>query len=426
MDFKELQEKIQQNWSQMQAHMDLQQEEVKKFGQKDAEREQTILTFSSKITDLETQIKSLRAEASRPVVAGTMVASRDMLDGEQKARHDLFVKGLRYGVSDLYDEERKQFRELYSVKASAEDRTTTSITMGRDGKALSIGDDTTGGYLAPPEFVQDIIKGVQLISPIRSIARIRQTSRRSVQYPVRSGVFAAQWVQETGTRNETKGLTFSLEEIPNHEMYADVLVSDQDLEDSVFDLEQEILDNCSEQFAKAEGAAFVNGSGIGQPEGFLTNANIAADATSFVSASHTLNPDALIQEWGNLKTAYTKGAMWLMNRKTIAAVRALKDAQGRYIWQPGLADGTVPTILESPYLEVPDMPDLPSAAGTTYPIMYGNFQRGYLIVDRLQVVVRRLQEKYAETGQIAYLVRKRVGGQVVLPEAIRKMAVTYA
>src|SRR6185503_1068125 len=126
----------------------------------------------------------------------------------------------------------------------------------------------------------------------------------------------------------------------------------------------------------------------------------------------------LIAIWGNLKTVYSKQATWLMNRATIAQIRGLTDSQGRFLWEPGLADGTPPNLLGSPYIEVPDMPSTPSATGTTFPILYGNIKRGYLVVDRINVVVRRLQEKYAESGQIAYLVRKRVGGQVVLPEAI--------
>jgi HK97 family phage major capsid protein len=201
-----------------------------------------------------------------------------------------------------------------------------------------------------------------------------------------------------------------------------VLVSDQDLEDAVFNLEQEILDNCTEQFAKAEGAAFVNGSSQGQPEGILTNASITNDIQGTGGGS-VLLAQGLLNIWQNLKTVYAKQATWLMNRSTIGACRALADTQGRFLWEPGLADGTPPNLLGSPYIEVPDMPNI---AANAFPIVYGNIKRGYLIVDRINVVVRRLQEKYAESGQIAYLVRKRVGGQVVLPEAIRKLKISVS
>lgn len=428
--FKDLTDQIQQNWGLMKTHMDEQQTEIKKFGTESAETKQMVEAYNSKITDLEGQIKELRAAANRPMVAGTEGSGRsakDRLEAEARRKYDLFFRVLHRGILELNDGERKEFRERYAKRdaSDADDRQTSTMQIELDGKALSLGDDTASGYLAPPEFVQDILKGVQLISPIRPLAQVRQTARRSVQYPVRSGVFAAKWTAETGTRTETAGLTYALEEVPNHEMYALVFVSDQDLEDAVFNLEQEILDNCSEQFAKAEGAAFVNGSAVGQPEGLLTNTNVASDASTFV-ASHALNPNALIATWGNLKTVYARNATWLMNRQTIAACRALVDGQGRYLWEPGLSDGTPPNLLGSPYMEIPDMPNLPSSAGSATAIMYGNVKRAYLIVDRISVSVRRLQEKYAESGQIAYLVRKRVGGQVVLPEAVRKMNVTYA
>lgn len=433
MEVDKLTDKIQQHWAEMKSHMDTQQQEIKKYGEEDGERKRTIETHSSKISELEAQIRELKAAPYRPLVMGhngfETTSARDLLTGDSKRKHDLYFYGLRVGVNEMLDSDRKEFKELYGVRRGS-DLDEQKFQVGTrfvdsEKKALSIGDETAGGYLAPPEFVQDIIKGVQLISPVRPLASVRTTSRRSVQYPVRSGVFAAKWVGETAARSETAGLTYALEEIPNHELYADVLVSDQDLEDAVFNLEQEILDNCTEQFAKAEGAAFINGTGTGQPEGLLTNASIAADAQT-ASASGNITAAGLLTCWGNLKTVYSKNATWLMNRQSIVQVRGLTDSQGRYLWEPGLADGTPPNLLGSPYIEVPDMPNTPTATGTTYPIMYGNIKRAYLIVDRIQVVVRRLQEKYAESGQIAYLVRKRVGGQVVLPEAVRKIGAVHS
>lgn len=424
MDLKELHEKVQENWAQMKSHMDEQQTEIKRYGEKSAEIEQTIQTFSSKINELESEIKNYRAAADRPLLGAAGAAamqSKERLAADERRKYDLFFRVLRAGVNDLDDpNERKEFRDRYVVKRASdfEDRQTLDIRVDHEGKALSLGDETAGGYLAPPEFVQDIIKGVQLISAVRPLAQVRQTSRRSVQYPVRSGVFAAKWTSETSTRSETAGLTYALEEVPNHEMYALIFVSDQDLEDSVFNLETEILDNCAEQFAKAEGAAFINGSAVGQPEGLLSNSNVAYSAQG--TAGNVLLAQGLINIWGDLKTVYAKNATWMMNRQTIAACRALVDSQGRYLWEPGLSDGTPPNLLGSPYVEIPDMP---SIAGGAFPILYGNVKRAYLIVDRINVIVRRLQEKYAESGQVAYLVRKRVGGQVVLPEAIRKLKI---
>lgn len=430
MDLKEINDKIQTAWDSMKKTIEEQAAEIKSSGEARAELTAKLEKQETAIQSFEAELKGLQVATQRPTLdySDASKASRYRSD-QHRQLSELYWKSMRVGMSRMPDDEKKEVDNHFNTQRlmhmDASERKSLKVFIDAETKAMSVGDETAGGYLAPPELVQDIIKGVQLISPIRPLAQVRQTSRRSVQYPIRSGVFAAKWVAETGTRSETAGLTYALEEIPNHEMYADVLVSDQDLEDAVFNLEQEILDNCTEQFAKAEGAAFVSGTGQGQPEGILTNANISADAQAG-SATGNVTAAGLIAIWGNLKTVYSKQATWLMNRQTIAQIRGLVDSQGRFLWEPGLADGTPPNLLGSPYIEVPDMPSTPSVTGTTYPILYGNIKRGYLVVDRINVVVRRLQEKYAESGQIAYLVRKRVGGQVVLPEAIRKLGAVHS
>jgi HK97 family phage major capsid protein len=430
MDFKQLNDEIQTTFGQMKSVIDEQAKTLKQYGddfsQVPGEVKTSLEKFNARLDGLEMESKKLRLTTSRPMLGAADGDWRTpSVNQEAAERKDMFFRAMSVGPENMGREEVKAFREAFSVRRGSDlDERQTQITIG-ESKALTVGDNTTGGYLAPPEFIQDIIKGVQLISPIRPLAQVRQTNRRSVQYPVRSGVFSAKWVSETGTRAETAGLTYALEEIPNHELYADILVSDQDLEDAAFNLEQEILDNCTEQFAKAEGAAFVNGSAMGQPEGMLTNSNISA-TTQTTSATGLISAAGIIQIWTDLKTVYAKNATWLLNRASIGQVRSLADSQGRYLWEPGLADGTPPNLLGSPYVEVPDMPNTPTTATTTYPVIYGNIKRGYLIVDRIAVIVRRLQEKYAETGQVAYLVRKRVGGQVVLPEAIRKLGAVHS
>jgi len=316
----------------------------------------------------------------------------------------------RGSVAALEDEDRAKARELKIGPVGA-----------KEAKALALGDDTLGGFLAPPEYVQEIIKGVQLISPFRDLARVRPTTRRSVQLPVRSGVFAAQWIGETSTRTETTGLTYSLEEVPTYEMYAEIIVSEQDLEDSAFDLEGEIRDNAMEQFAKAEGAAFINGDSQKKPEGISTNTNVQSvlsGAAGLIAGAAGNTGGPIITLAYSLKSDYVPGAAFLMRREVQGAVRQLTDSQGRYLWEPNLQVGQPATLLGIPIRE---MPDLPLQGASNFPIFLGNFKRGYTIVDRVDVVVKRLNEKYAEQGQIAFIVRKRVGGQVVLPEAMWKL-----
>ncbi len=287
-------------------------------------------------------------------------------------------------------------------------------------KALTVANDTTGGFLAPPEYVREIIKGEIEISPIRTVARVRQTGNRAVQVPKRTGQFAAQWTGEVETRSETAGLTYGLEELPTHELYALVDISQQDLEDAEFNLEEELGQEFAEQFALAEAAAFVNGNGVKRPAGFMDDTAVASDNSGSAAAiaDATGQANGLIDQFHNLKTAYARAGVWLLNRRTLGAVRKLKDANDNYVWQPGLASGIPATILGAPYVETPDMPD---EAANAFPIAFGDWRRAYLIVDRIAMSVLRDPFTQATSGSVRFIARRRVGGQVVLAEAIRKL-----
>jgi HK97 family phage major capsid protein len=287
-------------------------------------------------------------------------------------------------------------------------------------KALTVSNDTTGGYLAPPEYVRELLKTVTEISPIRSIARVRNTGQRSVQVPKRTGQFAAQWVAESGTRSETTGYTVGLEEIPAHEYYALVDISEQDLEDTVFDLEAEMQSEFATQFAKAEGTAFVSGDSVGKPEGILTNSSVSSVNSGNGTA---LTADGLITLVHSIKSEYARSGTFVFNRSTLSAIRKLKDTAGQYVFQAGmmLTGGVTNTILGYPYVEATDMPDVGSSAK---PIVFGDFARAYLIIDRVQMSVLRDEMTQATTGNVRYIARRRVGGQVVQAEAIVKQNIS--
>lgn len=280
-------------------------------------------------------------------------------------------------------------------------------------KALTVGDDTQAGFLAPPEYVAELIKTVTEISPVRQVARVRSTSQRSIQMPSRTATFAASWVAETGTRAETTGYTTQLEEIPTHELYALVDISEALLEDSVFNLESEMSTEFAEQFAKAEGTAFTTGNGVGKPEGFTTNTG-----ASTTGGSGAVTADTLLTLVHAIKTEYGRNAIFAFNRATLGAIRKLKDTAGQYIFQPGMSGitGVPNTILGYPYVEMPDMADVASSAKC---IVFGDFRSAYTIVDRIQLSILRDPFTQATSGNVRYVARKRVGGQVVLPEAIQ-------
>lgn len=300
------------------------------------------------------------------------------------------------------------------------------LRKGKEGmeqneiKALTVSDDTAAGFLAPPEYVNELIKTITEITPFRAAARIRQTTQRSVQIPKRSATFSAEWVAENGTRSETTGYTTALEEIPTHELYALIDISEQELEDSVFDLEAEMQSEFATQFAKAEGLSFISGNGVGKPEGVLTNSDVA---TTNSGNANLLTGDGLIQLVHDIKSDYNSNAMLMFNRTTLAAIRKLKDTAGQYVFQAGmmLTAGVPNTILGYAYVEAPDMPDV--AAGAK-PVIFGDFSRGYVIVDRVNLSVLRDPFTQATSGNVRYVARRRVGGQVVLAEALRSQTIS--
>ena len=283
-------------------------------------------------------------------------------------------------------------------------------------KALTVGTAATAGNLAPAEYVEELLKVITEISPVRSVARIRQTSNKEIEVPSKTASFAAAWTAESGTRAETTGYTTSLNTIPTHEMYALVDISSQLLEDSVFDLEAEMNIEFAEQFAKAEGAAFISGNGTNKPTGISNGTTVAHTATGAASAA--ISTDNLMDLVHGLKTDYARNATFLLNRSTLGVIRKLKDTAGQYIFQTGFSgqSGLPNTILGSPYLECPDVADAASGAKSVY---YGDFRRGYMIVDRVSLSVLRDPYSQASTGNVRYIARRRVGGEVVLAEAMR-------
>lgn len=366
--------------------------------------------YNQKLTLAEQQAKAAQDAVDRMEVALNRIPADARGAGdstEWKARANSWAKAVvrahAIGVVNLDKDEQKVLQDVAT-----------------EAKVLNVSTDTAGGYLAPTEYVREIIKGVTDQSPARAIVRVRATANKSIQIPKRTGQFAAQWASEQGTKTETTGLSYGLEEIPAPELYALIDISNQMLEDSAFDMEAEIRMEAAEQFAVAEGTAIVNGNGVGKPEGFMSNAsvaeNISGSAATIADADGQAN--GLLTLKHALKTAYGANATWLMNRTTIGSVRKLKDADKNYIWMPGIAQGRPNTIDGDPYLEFPDMP---SEGAGLYPIAYGDFRRAYTLVDRISMEMLRDPFTQATAGNIRFIFRRRLGGKVVLAEAIRKL-----
>lgn len=282
-------------------------------------------------------------------------------------------------------------------------------------KVLRVSDDTAGGYLAPMEYVREITKAVVEFSPARSLVRVRQTSQKAVQIPKRTGTFSAAWVSEIGTRSENTGLAYGMSEIPTHELTAEVYISFAELEDAAFDMENEIAMEMAEQFGVAEGTALVTGNGVGKPYGFMSDSLVG---TTNSGSSSGVTADGLLNLFHAIKTAYSRNGTWVFNRNTLGSIRKLKDGNGNYLWQMGIAQNQPNTINGAPYVELPDMADEASSAK---PVAFGDFNRAYVLVDRLAMAMLRDPYTKASVGQVKFVARRRLGGQVVLAEAIRTL-----
>lgn len=313
------------------------------------------------------------------------------------------IKAFAQGEPNLNAEERKAIQDVIE-----------------EYKVLTITPDTTGGYLAPSEYVAEIMKGVTLISPARSLVRVRPTAARSIMWPKRTGQFSAQRVAESGTRSETTGLTFGQVEIVAPECYALIDISQQNLEDSAFDLESFVREEAQMQFAKLEGNEIVSGSGVNAAEGFLTNSDVSSTNSGSAATVADANGQAngLITLMHAVATDYAVRGTWVMNRQTLGSARKMKDGSNNYIWMPGLANGIPNTILGAPYVE---MPDMPNEGANAFPVAFGDFSRAYVLVDRIAMSMLRDPFTQATAGNIRLLFRRRFGGAVVMAEAIRKL-----
>lgn len=295
------------------------------------------------------------------------------------------------------------------------------VRKGRSGlapeelKTMKISDDVSGGYLAPVQLQTRIIELLTQISPIRQIAQVESIGVSGVEFPKEgTDTVTAAWPDETLVAGDYK---FAMEKLEPHELRALVTPKRTLLEDSFFDIEGWITRQTAKKFAKKEGTGFISGAGPSRPEGLLTNTEIAEVVSGNASA---LTADGIISLFYGLPSDYRANAKFVMNNSAIKDIRLFKDDNGQYIWQPSYQAGQPAALLGRPVVEAVDMPDV--AAGT-YPILFGDFKAGYLIVDRTNMAVQRLAEVYATQGLVGFLFWKRVDAQVILAEAIKKQKV---
>ena len=307
-------------------------------------------------------------------------------------------------------QELKSFEELL-IKGAVK------MSVNPEVKYLRQGDNTDGGYLAPAEYANEIIKKITEVSPVRSVARVVNTSAKEIRFPKRTGLVAGGWVAEAQTSTQSNS-TYGEETIKAEKMMVYTDISFELLSDSVFNIRNEITNDIAEDMAKLEGAAFVNGNGVNKPLGLLSASGIGETNTGSASA---LTGDSLYAIQGEIPTGYNLA--WMLNRKTLHAhIRTLKDTYGQYLFVPSLGSRDMPnTIAGIPYVLANDMPNV--SAGT-FPIILGDYRKCYTIVDNVNFELIEDQYTQAASGKRRFIVFKRTGGQVVLTEGLRKLKVS--
>jgi len=306
------------------------------------------------------------------------------------------------------------------------------LRRGRETEIKSIsGTGPADGGFAVPRQIDGVSAAVLTsISPIRAIAQVVQTGTAGYRKLVSTSGTASGWVSEVALRPETATPKFAEIAPPSGDLYANPAASQAMLDDAAFDLETWLANEIALEFARAEGTAFVRGTGTNQPEGFLTAPKATAldgvrafGTVQYIGSGNATGlgtaPDTkLIDIIHALKSGHRQGAVFVMNSSTLAAVRKLKTTDGAFLWQPGLVEGQPDRLLGYPVIEAEDMPDI--AAGA-YPIAFGNFRHGYLIAEHS--ATRVLRDPFTNKPFVHFYATKRMGGKVLDSNAIKLLRI---
>jgi HK97 family phage major capsid protein len=357
--------------------------------------EEKLVRIDGALDEARRRLDRLALEARRPALQPSD-ASRDPASSEHKAAFELYVRsGEAAGLRRL------------------------------EAKALSAGSGPDGGYLVPETVEREVLRRLATLSPIRAIAGARTIS--AAQYKVAHATVGASsgWVSETTPRPQTNAPTLAELSFPAMELYAMPAATQTLLDDAVVDLDQWIASEVEASFAAQESAAFVSGDGVAKPKGFLAYprveeaawawGSIGTIATGVAGAFPAADPGhVLVDLVYALKSGYRQNASFVLNRRSQAVLRKLKDDTGAYLWQPPGAAGLSASLMGFPVIEAEDMPDI--APGSPA-VAFGDFRRGYLVVDR--VGVRVLRDPFSNKPYVLFYTTKRVGGGVQDYDAIK-------
>ena len=282
--------------------------------------------------------------------------------------------------------------------------------------ALQVGTLTEGGYLAPDEYEHTLIEALQDQNIFRSLARVISTSSGERKIPVVASKGTAAWIDEEAAYPESDD-AFGQVSIGAYKLATMIKVSEELLNDSVFDVAGYIAREFARRIGAAEEEAFFTGNGTGKPTGILAATGGAETGVTTASAA-TVTFDEVMDLFYSLRAPYRRNSVFIMNDSTVKALRKLKNGNGDYLWTPSVTAGTPDTVLNRPVYTSTFMPALAASAKS---ILLGDLGY-YWVADREGRSFKRLNELYAPTGQVGFLASERVDGKLILPEAVKVMA----
>jgi len=279
--------------------------------------------------------------------------------------------------------------------------------------ALQVGSDSEGGHLVPDEYERTLVEALQEENIFRRFAHLIRTSSGDRKIPVVTSKGTASWIEEEAPYQESDD-AFGATTIGAYKLATMIKVSDELLNDSVFDIAGYIAKEFSRRIGSAEEEAFITGNGSGKPTGLL-HATLGAQLGVTAASATAITFDEVMDLYYSLRSPYRRQAVFLMNDSTVKALRKLKNGAGDYIWQPSITSGTPDKILNCP---VYTSGFVPAIASATKSIIFGDMDY-YWIADREGRKFKRLNELYAPTGQVGFLASQRVDGKLILPEAVK-------
>ena len=402
MELKDMIEAIGRAFEEFKAANDLRIKALEKTGTADpvlAEKIEKINAELSAMSAMKTQLQAIETAVARAQLPGGGDSKTDKAKAERKAAFNaLFRKGIDAAMRDL------------NIQAAA----STLV-------------DPDGGFTVPEEIDQAIDRVALTVMAMRRLATVRPISTDTYKKLVNQGGASSGWVsQKERALKPTRQPSWNPHQ-HQEEVYAMPAATQLLLDDSYVDIGQWLANEVVIEFAEQEGDAFINGNGVEKPKGIaaysmVANASYAWGKVGYITSGHATllnNMDKLIDLQHAIKPVYRNGATFLMNDATMGVIRKFKDGDGNYIWRPGLLENAPDTLLGKPIAIDDNVDDI---GGGKYPVFYANFGRAYLIIDRIGT--RVLRDPYTQKPYVLFYTTKRVGGGIVMYEAIKCLKIS--